>query len=59
MIAELRVGSRKARWYWREQNKNLAVWELCDRLAALLIKEERESGAGASLTERKIVLRDS
>src|SRR5215207_6699135 len=25
----------KARWYWRRQNKNLAVWELYDKLATL------------------------
>jgi very-short-patch-repair endonuclease len=25
----------KARWYWRKKNKNLAVWELYDKLAAL------------------------
>jgi hypothetical protein len=25
----------RARWYWRKQNKNLAVWELYDKLVAL------------------------
>ena len=25
----------KTRWYWRKKNKNLAVWELYDKLATL------------------------
>lgn len=29
----------RARWYWREQNKNLAVWELYDKLEALQVME--------------------